>query len=127
MVLVDNIMITQSHIETAKKIARYSRVKKARVAAIAFTKHGDIITTAYNRRLDGYTIRWSDHAEESLIKKLKKLQAFKRYCKIYILVLRITAHGISTAKPCYRCQKQLDKHNVNVFYSCWSGKIMSTN
>lgn len=117
-------MITTAHVKVAAKTARYGNVKKAKLAAIAFTKKGEIVATAYNRRLDGDYSRWSDHAEESLIQKLKKLKAFQRYGKMYVLVLRITSAGLSMARPCKRCQKLLDANNVKVMYTHWSGDIM---
>jgi len=116
--------MTTAHVKVASKTAKYGNVKKAKLAAIACTKKGEIIATAYNRRLDGDFLRWSDHAESSLIKKLKKLKAFQRYGKIYVLVLRITSAGLSMAKPCDRCKRLLNENDVKVMYTHWSGNIM---
>lgn len=110
--------------DIAVKIARYSDVKKARVAAVAFeTKSGRIIATAHNRRVDGHKFKFSIHAEEAIINKLSRLKAFDRFKRITILVLRIRSGGISMAKPCKMCTKLLSKYNVDVLYSGWDSKI----
>ena len=104
------------------KIAQYGNVKRAKVAALAFSKSGELIASSHNRRRDA-TGQWTEHAEEGLLRKLHKLRAFVRYKKITILVLRISSYGITMAKPCKHCRKLLAKHNVEVLYSDYSGTI----
>lgn len=110
-------MITATHVKKAAKTANYGNVQKAKMAAIAISESGEIIASAHNRRVWGEKTRFSDHAEEVLLQKLIKLKAFQRYGKIRILVLRITKKGFGLAKPCKRCQRQLAKYNVEIYYT----------
>lgn len=111
--------------ETAARIAGYSNVRRAKVSAIAFSKSGQIIATAHNRRVSGQKGKYTQHAEEVLIEKLHRLKAFDRFKGITILVLRINKAGITMAKPCKKCRKLLDKYPVNIIYSDWDGIIRS--
>lgn len=111
--------------KTAIKVAKYSNVRRAKVSAIAFTKSGQIIATAHNRRICGNPGRFTQHAEEVLIHKLNKLKAFDRFKDITILVIRINTFGVSMAKPCKKCRLLLDKYPVKVLYSGWDKKIHS--
>lgn len=110
-------------INIGKRIAGYSNVRKAKVAAIAFSKNGSIIAYAHNRRVMGSRKKWTEHAEEVLIAKLHKIKAFDRFGPITILVMRITKLGISMAKPCPKCRKLLVDNNVKVMYTNWNGEI----
>lgn len=105
------------------RILRYANVKKAQLAAIAFEKNGNIIAHAHNRRIDGHDDKYSVHAEAALINKLNKINAFERFGKISILVMRINSRGISMARPCQKCQKLLLDYDVVVYYTSWSGSI----
>lgn len=109
--------------EMAIRVASYSDVRKAKLAAIAFSHSGNIIATAHNRKVFGVKDKFTQHAEEVLLLKLHKLKAFDRFRNITILVIRINSHGISMAKPCKNCRKLLERHNINVLYSDWNGKI----
>lgn len=113
-------------IKLAARTARYSNVKRAKISALAFTQSGHLLATAHNRvlRCDNlFTKKYTEHAEEVLVKKLDKLRAFNRFGKITILVLRVNTKGIVMAKPCKRCKKLLDKRNVVVYYSDSAGNI----
>lgn len=110
-------------IQMGTKIAKYTDIKKARVSAIAFTKNGNIITYAQNRKIIGSKNRFSIHAEEALIRKLVKIGAFQRYKNIIIFVMRISSDGVSMARPCKKCAKLLSKYDVDVIYTSWDGQI----
>lgn len=114
-------MIEPVFIQLAKKIAKNSNVKRAKVSALAFTKSGRLLASACNRRIDGQKGRvslWTEHAEESLIRKLKRIKAFDRFDEIVILVLRITKKGIAMAKPCAKCRSLIKKcDGVKVIYT----------
>lgn len=112
-----------NHIDVAIKIAKYSNVKKAKVSAIAFSHSGRIIAMANNRRFNKHSEKFTQHAEEVLLYKLHKLKAFSRFKNITILIIRITKHGISMAKPCIKCQKLLERYSVNILYSGWDKQI----
>lgn len=109
--------------QRAIKIARYSNVKRAKVSAIAFSGSGQIIAAAHNRRVYGHKNKFTQHAEEVLLYKLDKLNAFKRFSNITILVIRINTGGISMAKPCQQCKKLLSKYPVKILYSGWDRQI----
>ena len=119
-------MTLASHLNKARKIAIYTNVRRARISAIAFSKSGQIITSAYNRRVDGRHWQWTEHAEEGILKKMNKLCAFHRYSDINILVIRVLRKDgqLSLAKPCSRCRKKLEKYPVTVLYSTHSGDII---
>ena len=59
----------------AIKKAKYSNVRRGKVSAIAFSSSGQIIATAHNRRINGHQNIFTQHAESSLIDKLKKLSS----------------------------------------------------
>lgn len=110
-------MITATHIKKATKTAKYGNVRKAKMAAIAISQSGEIIASAHNRSVYGDPNKWSDHAEEVLLQKLINLRAFQRYGQIKIFVMRVMKNGFGIARPCKRCQKQLDNYNVEVYYT----------
>jgi len=109
--------------EKAIRVANYSNVKKAKVAAIALTSSGQIIAFAHNKRISGNPKKFTQHAEEVLIQKLNKLRAFDRFKNIIILVIRINIFGLSMAKPCNKCQKLLQEYPANILYSGWDQQI----
>jgi len=112
-----------NHTDIAIKIAKYSNVKRAKVSAIAFSGSGEIIAAAHNRRFNKHEGKFTQHAEEVLLLKLNKLKAFDRFRNITILIIRVTKHGLSMAKPCVKCQKLLEQHDVNILYSGWDKQI----
>lgn len=109
--------------KVAIKTAKYSNVKRAKVAAIAISGSGEIIATAHNRRINGDKTKFTQHAEDVLIQKLNKLNAFIRFKNITILVIRINKLGISMAKPCQKCSKLLKNYPVKILYSGWDQQI----
>ena len=115
-------MIENTHIQKAIKTARQSNVRRGKVAAMAFTKSGQLLAFANNRRVTGNKV-WTEHAEEVLLRKLNKLRAFDRYGRLKIFVLRITSTGVSMAKPCVKCQSLLDRYDCEVFYTDWDARI----
>lgn len=104
----------------AKTQASYSNVSKAKVAAIAFSKKGEVLAQAHNR-LIGKPNKWSEHAEESLIKKLRKNRLLDKGVKI--LVVRMGKKGPLMAKPCVKCQKLILKYNIEAYYTSEDGTI----
>jgi hypothetical protein len=93
------------------------------MSAVAFSKGGQIIATASNQRIMGQDRKFSIHCEEALIRKLEKLNAFRRFKGITIFVMRINKFGIAMAKPCRNCKKLLFKYNVGVLFTNNDGKI----
>jgi cytidine deaminase len=116
-------VITERHLSIATKLTKYSDVKKGRVSAIAFNNNGKILTTAQNRKLIGHGERYSTHAEENLIRKLLKINAFQRYGRITVLVLRLSSEGVTMARPCKRCQSLIDDYPIDIIYTSWSGEL----
>lgn len=109
------------NIDTAERIAKYSKIKRAKVSAIAFTPNGNIIATAHNRRVSGTPNKYTEHAEEVLIHKLNRIRAWSRFGNIIILVTRVNTRGLVMAKPCVKCQNILSKYPVIVFYTNHTG------
>jgi len=116
-------MVKQHIIHKVCNIAAYGNVTKAKVAAIAFAKTGQIITYAHNRKVCFNTRQLSQHAEEVLIYKLNRIKAFNRFKNISILVIRITSNGLAIAKPCQKCMKLLNQYKINIFYTDLNGCI----
>ena len=109
--------------KTAIKVANYSNVRSGRLSAIAFSRSGELITTAHNRKVYGDKRKFTQHAEEVLLYKLRRLNAFERFSDITILVVRVNTYGVSMAKPCKRCHKLLSQYPVNILYSGWDKQI----
>lgn len=97
---------------------------KAKVSAIAFEPSGNIIAASANKNVFG-TDELSIHAEDSLVRKLKRLNARTRYKLIYILVARWSSlKGWTIAKPCENCQSIMKNYGVDgVFYTDHDGTI----
>jgi hypothetical protein len=110
------------------KIDKDCDVKRHRLCAIAFSKSGQIITSAVNRiHNDGYVSDYSLHAEELLLKKLRKIKAIERFRYIKILVVRFAkAKGWAMAKPCRNCESLLKLSGVQeVSYTDEFGTIQT--
>lgn len=117
-------MITIPSLYIATKKAKQSDVKRSKISAIAFTPRGHIITTASNQTIKGHKDKFTIHAEENIIKKLEKLNAFKRFKSIILLVVRVNSEGLSMAKPCCRCMKLLKRYPIQIMYSDYKGEIV---
>lgn len=115
--------ISKELIIMAQKIAIKSDVVKAKMAAIAISRSGEIICSSSNRLLLGNNVRYSEHAEASVIRKLQRLNAFNRFRDISIFVFRISSRGVSMAKPCLKCQRLLSKYDVKVLFTDDKGQI----
>lgn len=118
--------MNQYQINLATRKAQQGNVRRGRIAALAFSKSGELIASANNRRVTADPDRkiWTEHAEIALLNKLRRLKAFSRYEDITVLILRITASGLNIAKPCQKCQSQLDKYAISVFYTSRDGLIL---
>ena len=89
-------------------INRHCDVKSFKVVAIAL-RNGTPICVECNRRRDGDgNGRWSYHAENRLIRKLRKRGDLPRFPHIDILVLRIGDGELRMAKPCAMCAWELN-------------------
>lgn len=110
-------------IARAIEAAQNSDVKRAKIGAVAFVDSGHILAVAHNKKVLGAKKRWTLHAEECLIDKIKKLKAVSRFKNVNILVLRMTATGISIAKPCTKCREFLQQMPVCVYYTDLSGVV----
>ncbi len=105
----------------------YSDVKKSRHIAIAFRKNGSMITIATNRLILGQSNKFSNHAEEALIFKLRKLKAKQRFGNIIVIVMRwSSATQYSLSRPCKVCQRLLEEYGIDTILfttneGCFSG------
>jgi cytidine deaminase len=111
--------LSNSILDKTIKIANNSNVKRAKVCAIAFNNRGHLISYANNRRVEGHKRIFTEHAEQNLIRKLRKIKAFSRFGHIVIFILRINSHGLALSMPCKRCQQILQQYSnkITVFYS----------
>jgi deoxycytidylate deaminase len=101
----------------------------AKVIAIAYRKSGAIITYAVNKRvvnINGTSDKRSIHAEEMLVRKLRKIAAMPRFKYISVLVLRWSPGKMqwAIAKPCSNCMNELLRYGINqISYSDIDGNI----
>lgn len=117
------MIITKQQISLAQKIAIKSDVVKAKMSAIAISRSGEIICSSSNRLLLGNNVRYSEHAEAAVIRKLQRLNAFNRFRDISIFVFRVSSNGVCMAMPCPRCQKLINRYPVTVFYTTENGQV----
>ncbi len=95
-----------------KKVIK-SDVRRAKLLAVAFRKNGSMVASSTNRIVRGSTKKWTIHAEEFLIKKLKKLRARERFGLLTVLVMRWTPSvGWKLAKPCKNCRRLLEEYGI---------------
>jgi tRNA(Arg) A34 adenosine deaminase TadA len=117
-------MIPKNIIEIGrKKVNKDCNIVRGNVVAIAFTRSNHIITLETNRRRD--VIKLTDHAEEFLVRKLRKMKAKERLGYIEVLVMRFsTANGITIAKPCKPCSRILSAYGIDrVSYTDRGGEV----
>lgn len=107
------------------KIARDCDVKRAKVIAVAFRKSGALITSSTNRCVLGSKDRFTFHAEELLIKKLRKIKAKERFDFIEVVVMRWSVtKGWTMAMPCEKCRELLIDYGINrVSYTDSTGRL----
>lgn len=120
-------MIRLPDLEIGKqKIFKDCSVKRHRIAAIAFTRNGQVIAHDTNRLGSGHVSEWSFHAEEFLANKLNRIAAYERFGAIHVLVARLgRGKGWTLAKPCAGCQRKLKLSGVvSVFYTEEDGSIV---
>ncbi len=121
-------MILQTSIaRRLTKTAKKSDVIKCKVAAIAISQSGGVIAHANNRTCRGPNKKWTYHAEEMLIRKLRRLKAFSRFRgKITVIILRLDKkERVRDSKPCDTCQDFLAPYlsRLNIFFTTDSGFI----
>jgi deoxycytidylate deaminase len=111
-----------------EKIEKDCDILRHKHAAIAFSRGGMVIASAVNRRTTGGHISdYSLHAEEFLIKKLRKIRAKERFGYIRILVVRMPkAQEWGMSKPCDGCQRMIKAYGINeVTYTSESGSLVN--
>lgn len=122
-------MFTQNTIEKAKnKIFKDCSVKNQKLVALAFASNGRLICTETNKKGSGVVSKFSLHAEEGMIKKLKKLNSRYNYRDIVVLVMRYNRiNEWSFAKPCLGCERLLRDYGIkNIYYTDYGGLIKRT-
>lgn len=106
--------------------AKRSNVKSHKLVAYAFSRSGNLISSAVNARsADGLCSPFSIHAEEALIGKLRRLAARERFGNIEVLVIRNGKRdGPTMAKPCDRCMILMRNYGVkSIGYTDYDGKV----
>lgn len=110
-----------------KKINKDCDVKRHRLCALAFNKNGCLIASATNRiHEDGYISEFSLHAEENLLRKLRKINASMRSSGyINVLVVRLAkGKGWTMARPCRGCEKLMRDYGITeISYTDEKGNI----
>jgi len=118
-------MVKLSVIQKAIQEAKKSDVVRGKVGAVLFTPSGNIIASAHNVILFGYSKVWTRHAERFLLDKAYKLNAYKRFGKLCMLVVRYRpgTDTLANAKPCPECHNHLAPTGIRVFYTNKNGNI----
>jgi cytidine deaminase len=108
-----------------KRIKKDSNIKIHKLAAIAMTRGGHFITCETNKAACGSISDFSVHAEEGLVRKLRKINAINRYSEIVVVVLRLSRSGWRMARPCNRCEGLLVGYGVKeIHYTNELGHII---
>lgn len=119
-------MFTQNTIDKARnKIFKDCSVKNQKLVAMAFASNGRLICVETNKKGCGIISKFSIHAEEGLIKKLKKLNSRYNYKDIFVLVMRYNRISEwSFAKPCIGCERLIRDYGINnIHYTDYGGII----
>ncbi len=111
-----------------EKINKDCDVKRHRHCAMAFSKSGKLIACSTNRIYEGGHISaWSFHAEEMLLRKLRKIHAKERFGFIRILVVRMPkAQEWGMSKPCHGCQRIMERYGIDeISYTSEDGSLVN--
>ncbi len=110
-----------------EKIEKDCDVKRHKHAALAFSKSGYLIAAAVNKRAAGHVSDYSFHAEEYLIRKLRKISARERFGYIRILVVRMPkGQEWGMSKLCKGCQRLIKAYGIeDVSYTSEDGSIVN--
>ncbi len=102
-----------------------SNVKKSKHLAIGFRKNGSFIASATNQLIQGQNNKFSLHAEEALILKLRKIKAKERFGPLTVLVMRWSPSAKwSLSRPCKQCQRLLEEYGIDtILFTTNEGKI----
>jgi hypothetical protein len=102
-----------------KKKLSSCNVRRAKIIAIALSRNENIISFATNQVLRGVKGKFTLHAEENLVRKLRNIKAIERFGKIDILVLRwCKTKKWTSARPCSRCMDIINRYGIkNIFFT----------
>ena len=117
-------------ISKAREVALTSNVCKGKLAAIIFSKRGNIETFASNTvvmgRKEGRRI-FTIHAEEFVLAKAIRTNIFRynNVSDLVLLVLRVrpSTNELCNARPCQKCQKLLQESGIKTYYTDKNGEI----
>jgi cytidine deaminase len=106
---------------------KYCDVKRAKVIAFAFNKHGTLITKSTNRRVNGHPYKFTFCAEELLIRKLHKIKARERFGDLHLVVMRWSkTRGWAMARPCTSCQNLISNYGFKrISYTGRNGQLVT--
>ncbi len=109
----------------ARRKILWSNVKKSKHLAIAFRKNGSFLASATNQLIQGHKDKFSLHAEEALIFKLKKIKAKERFGPLTVLIMRWSPSAKWTlSRPCKACQKLLEEYGIHtILFTTNEGNI----
>ena len=105
-----------------EKIDKDCDLKRYKVVAIAYNSSGKVIVVECNRSAEGQISKFSTHAEEFLVRKLRRIKAVERLGPISVVVMRLTPTGPAMSKPCKYCEQLLNKYGIDeIYYSSREG------
>ncbi len=118
--------LLQGKTTSARRKVLNSNVKKSKHLAIGFKKNGSFIASATNQLIQGQNNKFSLHAEEALILKLKKIKAKERFSSLTVLIMRWSPSAKWTlSRPCKTCQKLLEEYGIDtILFTTSEGDII---
>ena len=125
------MIISNSTIQEAFKIAKTSKVRRGKVGSIVFLNNGYVLAKASNKSIYGSTHRWTIHSEDFLLQKVRKLRIIERFgsdnLNILVVRWRKLDNSLANAKPCSRCEWLLRSSGIRYYYSNKFGSICESD
>jgi cytidine deaminase len=121
-------MIKSDILNKALKSAKSSNVIQGKIGAVLFTDGGYIITSACNVKYYGDKDKNTIHAEEYIIHKALKLNAFRRFKTFNLLIVRFkpSTKAFANARPCEKCALLLNRFpEIKIYHSNERGEIIT--
>jgi len=122
--------IPRSIMNKAKEVALTSDVRRGKLAAIIFSRQGEIKVFSSNRVVmgeEGKRRTFTLHAEEFVLMKAIRKKVFRRnkLSDLILLVIRVrpSTMDLCNARPCKKCAELLKASGIKTYYTNAEGKI----
>lgn len=92
-----------------RKAQKDCDIKRIKIAALAIGKNKQVLACEVNRRIDGNASKRSYHAEEFLIRILRKRRIASKLVS-YIAILRVKELACYLIAPCSVCHGKINSY-----------------